>query len=293
MRALHIGVRLPGGRDMTRENLERVARWAEELGYASVWISDHVIMPASVDSAYPYGRDQRWTNAPDLPWIDPFVALAWAAAVAPSVQLGTSVIVLPLRHPIHLAKQVASLDYLSGGRVIFGVGVGWMAEEFKLLGVPYDDRGRRSVEMVRLMRKLWTGEPTTFEGRTWSIPFGQMAPAPAQRHVPIIWGGHTEPTFRRIARVGDGWHPLRLSIDEVRAGLNRIRTLAREFGRDPDSLTTIVRPGTPLTSSALDSYAGMGISHIIADPPVAGTGLDGFRESMEQIAKLTGLHARA
>jgi probable F420-dependent oxidoreductase len=289
---VRIGVRLPGGRDMTRETLERVARWADELGFASVWLSDHVIMPARVDSEYPYAGNHRWPNPPNHPWIDPFVALAWAAAVAPHVQLGTSVVILPLRHPIHLAKQVASLDYLSGGRVILGVGAGWMAEEFQLLGVPYEDRGRRSVEMVRLMRKLWTGEPTTFEGRTWNMPFGQMAPAPVQRSVPIIWGGHTEPTFRRIARVGDGWHPLRLSLDEVRAGLDRIRTLATEFGRDPASLTTIVRPGAPLTEASLASYASMGISHIVADPPITGAGLEGFRESMEQIANLGGLSPR-
>jgi alkanesulfonate monooxygenase SsuD/methylene tetrahydromethanopterin reductase-like flavin-dependent oxidoreductase (luciferase family) len=147
--------------------------------------------------------------------------------------------------------------------------------------------------MVRLMRKLWTGEPTTFEGRTWSIPFGQMAPAPVQRPVPIIWGGHTEPTFRRIARVGDGWHPLRLTLEEVHDGLARIRALAAQFGRDPDSITTVVRPGTPLNAASLAAYRAMGISHIVVDPPVAGASLEGFRENMEQVAELAGLRPRA
>jgi probable F420-dependent oxidoreductase len=289
---MQIGVRLPGGREGTRENIERAARWAEALGFASLWLSDHVIMPARVDAAYPYASDHRWPHRPEHPWIDPLVALAWAGAVAPSLQLGTSVIVLPLRHPIHLAKQVASLDFLSGGRVVLGVGAGWMAEEFQLLGVPFEDRGRRSVEMVRLMRRLWTGEPVTFEGRIWRVPFGQMAPAPAQRPVPIVWGGHTEPTYRRIARVGDGWHPLRLSIDEVRAGLARIYALAMEFGRDPTSLTTIVRPGAPLTRAELDDYRAMGIAHIVIDPPVAGAALEGFRDVMEQVAALAGLRPR-
>ncbi|MCQ3978969.1 MAG: LLM class F420-dependent oxidoreductase, partial [Anaerolineae bacterium] len=205
---MQIGIRLPSaGAKVSPENLVTAARWAEALGYHSVWVSDHVALPEKVDSFYPYDPQGRWPYPANTPWLDPLLALAWAAAVAPSVKLGTSVMVVPLRQPILLAKQLSSLDFLSGGRVILGVGAGWMEEEFDLIGVPFERRGPRTAEMIALVRAFWRGEPVNFQGEFYEAADCQMAPRPVQPTIPVVWGGHTDAALKRVARVGDGWHP--------------------------------------------------------------------------------------
>ncbi len=291
---MEIGVRLPGAGPLaSRENLERIARWAEALGFHSAWVSDHVIMPERVDSSYPYAPDHRWPFAADHPWLDPLVALAVVGATAPHVQLGTSVLVLPLRHPVLFAKQVSTLDYLTGGRVLLGIGAGWMEEEFRLLGVPFEDRGRRAVEMVNLMRALWSGERVGFRGRLWQIAEARMAPTPIRRQIPILWGGHSEHTLRRVARVGDGWHPLRLTVSEVKQGLARLRELSLKHGRDPDALLVVVRTGDAFPGDAIHAYEAMGIHHLVMDPPLTGPKLEDCLRAMERVAAAARLQPRA
>ncbi len=290
---MKIGVRLPGaGPQASRETLERIARWADALGFHSVWVSDHVVMPDRVDSPYPYAADHRWPYAADHPWLDPLLVLAVVGAAAPHLGLGTSVVVLPLRHPILFAKQVATLDYLTGGRVLLGIGAGWMEEEFSVLGVPFGDRGRRAVEMVRLMRALWEGEHVEFRGRLWEVSGAQMAPPAIQRPVPILWGGHSEHALRRVVQVGDGWHPTRLAPAEVRAGLARLRELSEQHGRDPGSLQVVVRPGDALEDDTIGTYDAMGVHHLVMDPPLDGPDFKGCLRAMERVAAASRLQRR-
>ncbi|ACY18080.1 LLM class F420-dependent oxidoreductase [Haliangium ochraceum] len=294
---MKIGVRIPAaGPPATRENLLASARWAEALGFHSVWVSDHVILPApeEVRSHYPYDAEGRWPYPADTPWLDPLLALATVAQVAPSVSLGTSVLVAPLRHPVLLAKQIATLDYLSGGRVLLGIGAGWMREEFALLDQSSERRGARAAEMVAVMRALWRGERVEMQGHFYDLRGGQMAPTPVQEHLPIIWGGHSEHALRRVVACGDGWHPTRSTLEQLEHGMQRLRALCDERGRDFAELRIIARPGA---TYAIDErsharHRELGIDDVVIDPPVDDPTLASFRAELERVAAVCGLTPR-
>jgi probable F420-dependent oxidoreductase len=200
---VHLGVILPNyGEGSTPDRIRRTAELAEELGYDSVWATEHIIVgPEGVD---PYGRVYA-----------PLVTLGWLAGVTERVFLGTSIVLVPLHHPIHLAKEVATLQELSRGRVLLGVGMGWHEDEYRFLGVDFRGRGRRGNEAIRLMQALWKGE-RSFQGRNWSFEDATFAPLPDP--IPEIWvGGSSAPAIRRALELGDVWHPTRRSdSDHVR-----------------------------------------------------------------------------
>lgn len=293
---MEIGIRLPSaGAKVTPENMVSVARWAEELGFHSLWVSDHVVLPEKVGSPYPYDwENHRWPNPANTPWLDPLLALGWAGAVAPSLKLGTSVMVVPLRHPMLLAKQLASLDFLSGGRVILGAGAGWMEEEFDLIGVPFARRGSRTVEMVELMRAFWRGEMVNFQGEFYQAANCQMYPRPVQATIPVVWGGHSEAALKRVAQVGDGWHPTLITMEQLTTGVQKLRQFCAEVGRDPASVLVIARPGKmyPLNAETHAQHQELGIRHVVVDPPLTGEGLEDFRAEMERVAQVCDLSAR-
>jgi probable F420-dependent oxidoreductase len=292
---VEVGVVLPtAGPKATPDNVATVARWAQELGFGSVWVTDHVILPERVESWYPYRSHGRWDYPPDTPWMDPLLALLYAGAVAPSLRLGTSVLVAALRHPVLLAKQVATLDVLSGGRVILGVGAGWMREEFELVGASFADRGRRVVEMVELMRALWTGQTVQWEGRYYRVHGARMHPRPVQDRIPVVWGGHSEAALRRVARSGDGWHPTQIPLDQLRDGVRRLRRLWEEAGRDPVALLVVARPGTtyPITPQTHAAHLEIGVTHLIADTPLRDPSMAALREEMERVADVCRLALR-
>jgi probable F420-dependent oxidoreductase len=201
---VHLGVILPNfgdGSDPGR--IRDVAALAEELGFDSVWATEHMLVGPE-ELVEPYRRVY-----------DPFVTLGWLAGATERVALGTSIVVVPLHNPIHLAKQAATLQELSGGRLRLGVGMGWYEAEFRMLGVPFEGRGRRGNEAIRLMRSLWRGE-TSFRGETWSFDDATFAPLPDP--APEIWvGGSSPPALRRALELGDVWHPSRGSeVEHVR-----------------------------------------------------------------------------
>ena len=177
----------------------------EAVGFASLWVSDHVVMPATVTSRYPYAADGVATWATDDPWYDAIVALSMAAAVTSTAELGTAVLVLPQRQPVILAKEIASLDRLAGGRVVLGVGAGWLAEEFAALATPYESRGGRTNEWIALLRACWTGRPDAFDGEHYRLPGGVVCEPTPARPVPILVGGTTRAALRRAREHGDGW----------------------------------------------------------------------------------------
>ena len=286
---LEVGVRLPVmGPLATGENVAKVARWAQELGFHCLWASDHVVLPqrAEVQSYYPYAPDHRWQSDAGSNWLDPLTALTWAAAAAPDVKVGTSVLVLPLRHPVILAKQLATLDHLSGGRVLLGAGAGWMAEEFEMLGASFPDRGKQSVAMVELMRALWSGQPVELHGRR-----GTMQPQPVNGRVPVLWGGHSDAALRRVAGVGDGWLPLGLTLDELAAGLKKVRELCQDTPRD---FQVVVNPGRAfaLTSETYARLEALGVNQVVAGVPQEQPDLADCHEAMLRAAELCHLMPR-
>ncbi len=203
---MRIGAKLPNsGALPTANGIPAMARRLETAGFDSIWVSDHVVMPATVTSTYPYASGGAMSWATEDPWYDAFVALSMAAAVTERVELGTAVLVLPQRQPIVLAKQIASLDRLAGGRFVFGVGAGWLEEEFDALATPFSSRGARMEEWITLLRSCWTGRPDEFHGTHYDLPAGVMCQPTPAREIPILIGGTTAPALRRAREIGDGW----------------------------------------------------------------------------------------
>src|SRR5215210_5338857 len=211
------------------DRLARVAVQAEALGFDSVWVSDHVVMPTEMESVYPYGPPGSFSTENRKNYYEAIVTLAWVAGATRRVRLGVSVLVVPYRNPVVTAKQLATLDALSGGRLILGIGVGWFEEEFQALGQPYfRQRGSLTDEYIRLYRALWSGEPTAFDGRFYQLRSVITLPRPAQAASggPPIWvGGHGERALRRAAELGDAWHAIRVPVADVERAAERLGQL--------------------------------------------------------------------
>ena len=182
----------------------------EEAGFESAWTVEHTVVPGGYKSRYPYsatGRMPGKENEFVLP--DPLMWMAYVASATSQIKLGTAMLILPQHNPVTVAKQVATLDHLSGGRVLLGIGVGWLREEFDAIGVPFDDRGRRADEYVAAMRELWSSEHPTFHGEFVNFDKAYCLPQPVNKAVPIIIGGDSKPAARRAGRLGDGYFPAR------------------------------------------------------------------------------------
>jgi probable F420-dependent oxidoreductase len=292
------GIHLPHlGRQGTRRGLIDFAQHAEALGFHSGWVSDHVAWPRAIASRYPYTDDGSFAPAPDMPWLDPIGTMFFVAGCTERMLLGSTVLILGYRPPVLTAKAIASLDVVSGGRAILGVGVGWMREEFEVLGMPFDHRGRRADEQLELFATLFRDEFPSHHGAFYDVPEIGFAPKPVRGRVPIWVGGDTEPAFRRVARHGDAWHAAFQPLDEVAAGWRRVGELCEDAGREPSAVRLSVRlyldpersmaaaksiAGSPSEMvDTIGSWAAIGVDHILLDP-VAPGGLDGRRAAMER-----------
>jgi probable F420-dependent oxidoreductase len=233
---MKIGLKLPSSGSMaTRSFMTELAVQADGLGYNSLQISDHVVIPAQIGPRYPYSSTgvPRWQ--PDTDYLEPISMLGFLAGKTETARLGVSVLVLPYRNPIVTAKQLATIDALSGGRVFIGIGAGWMIEEFQILGSPpYEERGAATDEYIDVFRTLWREDLPEFHGRYVDFPPLGARPRPVQSGgIPIIVGGNTRPAIRRAARLGDGWMPLNLAPDDLTAGLQYLRAQLSKAGRSP------------------------------------------------------------
>ncbi|HVA81442.1 MAG TPA: LLM class F420-dependent oxidoreductase [Candidatus Binataceae bacterium] len=246
-------------------SLAAVARRAEELGYESLWIPEHIILPTEYKSPYPYSSSGRMPAPPETPLHDPMLALAYIAALTTRIRLATGIYVLPIRNPFASAKAVASLDVLSGGRFIFGVGIGWLEEEFTGVGMNFKDRAARTRDYVGLLKELWTNNDPVFTGKTVTINGFRMMPKPVQKpHPPFVFGGHTEPSLKRAARLGDGWYGIAESLPDIRDVIARLRGHESALGRTTAlELTVSPRLGGPLSVEQVREFAAMGVSRII------------------------------
>ncbi|MEX1107161.1 MAG: LLM class F420-dependent oxidoreductase [Ilumatobacteraceae bacterium] len=213
-----------------------VCRHAAAAGFESLWGGEHVVMPSSIGSRYPYTADGKIPATPETPIPDPLIWLAFAAAAAPGLSLGTCILILPQRNPVVLAKELATLDRLCGGRVELGIGVGWMQEEFDALGVPWARRGARTDEYVAAMRLLWGGPEVEFHGEFVDFDRVTCSPRPEAGHIPIIVGGDTDAAISRAVRLGDGWFPGEADPDRLGVLVERFHRAADEAGRDPGEI---------------------------------------------------------
>lgn len=280
------GVQLPQmGEPFHREAVMRFARSIESFGYHSAWTSDHVCWPSSIDSRYPYTDDGSFLAATDLPWLDVIGTQCFVAACTERLRLGFSVLILPYRHPVATAKQLATLDVLSGGRLILGCGVGWMHEEAKILGMPFDQRGARADEQLALFETLFRDPRPDFHGTFYQLPEVGFEPKPIQNPLPVWVGGSSAAACRRAARFGTGFHAAFEPLDRAVSLWNQVRQEADRLGRDPDSLTFSLRlfldpdgrmpaaksvAGSPgQMQDRIGLLAEAGVTHVTLDPIVA------------------------
>ena len=229
----------------TPDNLAALARGGERMGFDIISVSDHVVIPRSIESRYPYNETGEFAGGPAGECLEQLSMLGFLAGVTSSARLLTSVMVLPHRSPVLAAKMVASIDVLSGGRVILGCGVGWMREEFETIGAPpYDDRGAVGDEYIRVFKELWTSDNPAFDGEYASFSDVSFMPKPVQKPHPPIWiGGESPPALRRAARLGDAWYPIGsnprfrvATLEQLTGYVSRVRNYARDAGRDPSEI---------------------------------------------------------
>ncbi len=291
------GVHLPQlGHQVSREKIANFCQRIDQLGVHSGWVSDHVCWPADIDAKYPYTDDGSFPAPNDMAWLDPIGTLLFVAGCTENIRLGTTVLILPYRLPVVTAKQLATLDVVSNGRLILGVGVGWMHEEAAVLGMPFDNRGKRSNEQLDIFRSLFTEDEPHYGGEFYELPEVRFEPKPIQDPVPVWVGGDTTAAFRRVAKYGQGFQAAFQPIKRIREEIAEIRQCCEAINRDPAELTLSVRvyldPGSVMEESksisgsrdqmlaTIEDMKAIGVSHIVLDP-VAPGGISGRLEAVE------------
>ena len=281
---MKMGVFLPiSGRAAGPATLMEAAGKAEAWGYHSIWAADRIVIPWEIRTPYPYSDDAEFIVPPDRPFLEPLTCLAFLAGCTQKIVLGMSVLVLPYRHPLHWAKIATTLDHLSKGRFILGVGVGWMKEEFEALGVPFEDRGTRSDEQLQILHRLWENRRPRFQGRYYRFDEVAFYPKPLQEpRVPIWVGGEGHQAQRRAGRYGDAWFPyfVKITPRDLAARFDKVRYWAAEAGRNdsqvhlscclPVEVTRDaaaqehgrLKGGPAQLVVALKEYEGIGVEHM-------------------------------
>ena len=274
-----------GGPFAYPEMLTHLATTAERVGIESIWTVEHVAIPVGYKSTYPYDPSGKIPAPDQLPIPDPLVALAFAAAVTKKLRLATGILILPQRHPIYVAKEVATLDVLSKGRVILGVGVGWLAEEFQALNISIDERAPRTSEAVRALRSLWQPGPSSFNGKFFHWNALESNPKPHRASgIPIVVGGHTPLSARRAARYGDGFFPAVPSRDKLPPLLQIMREECQKLGRKPEEIEITAGAAFP-DADMVRSFEDLGVTRITIGPPgfdpdSITQGLHGFADNV-------------
>jgi probable F420-dependent oxidoreductase len=284
-----LGVHLPQfGADPA--TILRVARRAEDAGYASLWVSDHLLAPDSGGAL------------PPIELLEPVTLLAWVAQATSTIRLGTSVLVVPYRNPIHLAKELATLESLAPGRVIAGLASGWLEPEFRALGAPFERRGEFTDEAIRLMRECWSNPSPSFSGRFFTLAGMRFGPRPPSGRIPIWIGGTSRRALRRAVELGDGWHGTRMRPDDFATRLDWLRDIAARAGRDLDGLAIthrvyvgfaerwtetggyidgILAPPSEL-AGYLNRFAALGVAELLITPIGPAGSLDDFLDRFDR-----------
>ncbi|HVN83319.1 MAG TPA: LLM class F420-dependent oxidoreductase [Candidatus Binatia bacterium] len=266
------------------EMLTHLATTAERVGVESIWAVEHVVVPVGYQSKYPYDPSGKMPAPEQMPLPDPLLSLTYAAAVTKTLRLATGIVILPQRHPIYVAKEVATLDVLSHGRAIFGIGVGWLAEEFEALGIPFAERAARTAEAVRAIRSLWKDEPEPFAGKFFRWGKLESHPKPMQKPgVPIVVGGHTELAARRAARYGDGFYPGVSDDEQLKWILSIMRDECKRLGRDPATIEISAGRQMPTLDGA-KRLQDLGVIRFMTAVPAFDP--EGLTRGLEQLGEL-------
>ena len=258
---------------------------AEAKGVHGIWVPEHVLFFPDYASTYPYSDSGRMPGDPEG-LLDPFTALTFIAAHTQRVRLGTGICLVPQRQPVYTAKMVADVDYLSGGRVDFGVGIGWFKEEFQNLGMDFASRGARTEEYLLAMKALWSEGISEFKGQTLNLEPCHFNPKPVQRpHPPIIFGGESDAAMRRVARLGDGWYGYDLTPEDLGRRLNSLDAGLASTGRDRSQIQVIVGPNRhPVTEQTLYEYSAVGADQVVV--PMFASNLAKLEQRLDALTAL-------
>jgi probable F420-dependent oxidoreductase len=297
---MRYGLHLGGGAALrTATAVRQIGELAEELGYDALVTGDHITIPKQIGSAYPYAKLAKslgydpYAVFTTIDWLDAFTVLALLIPVTQKVRLGTSVTIVPYRHPLEMARVVATLDVVSGGRVIFGAGIGWMEEEFRLLGVPFTERAARTREYIAVMKEVWSKETPRFNGKFVQIDQDlYFAPRPLQKPHPPIWvGGESTPALKRVVEFGDGWHLGPIALEEVKPRFAQLRELMEKAGRDFAKLEiTSMVDSRRLSVADIRAYRDLGVQglYAVAPGPDPQSVLKVLREFPKQVQDAVG-----
>jgi probable F420-dependent oxidoreductase len=270
-----------------------VVRKAEELGFDSVWVADHVVIPTTIKSRYPYNETGDFPMPADQGFLEPLAAMGFLAGVTKRVRIGTWVLVLPHRNPIVTAKMFATLDVLSGGRMILGAGIGWMEEEVTLLGAPFKRRSALSDEYLRAMRELWTNSDPKFEGEFVRFNGIKCEPKPIQKPFPVWIGGHSPRAMRRVAELGDGWVAVPKSFDGFKETYEVLKAAAAKVGRDMKSIQISIGPAYIASVDQyveeMKKYRDLGFETFFAPVAFWSGDLPGVLKTMDEFARKVGM----
>jgi probable F420-dependent oxidoreductase len=253
---------------------------AEKCGFESIWSVEHVVIPQDYKSPYPYSSTGKIPGGEDVAISDPLLPLTFAAAITKRLKLATGILILPQRHPLYVAKEAATIDLLSSGRLILGIGSGWLKEEFDALGLDFHTRGTRTDEAIKAMRALWNENPSSFHGKHFNFGPVKMFPKPVQKGgVPIVVGGHSPAAARRAGRLGDGFFPALGELGKLNELFDLMRTEAHKAGRNPDHIELSCMGRAKLDS--LKSLRDIGLARVDVPPPAFDK--EGLSRGLEQI----------
>jgi len=273
----------------TPEYLQALGPAAEERGFDSIWVAEHVLLFDEYESKYPYASDGRIPVRAESGILDPFGALSYLAAVTKTIRLGTGICLVPQRNPVYTAKEVATLDWLSGGRFDLGIGVGWLAEEFEALEVPFEDRGSRCRAYIDVMKTLWTDPISEYSGEFYELAPTRQFPKPIQQpYPPIHFGGESNAALRRVADVGQGWYGFGLDADQLNERIGKLETLLGERGRKRADVEVSVCPYLLTASPELiRRYQDTGVDRVIL--VASATKPESLVEALDEMASAFGV----
>ena len=267
---------------VTTDGLVALGQEAEARGVESLWLAEHVVLFDEYAPDYPYDENGRFPATADSGILEPLSTLAFIAGQTSTIRLGTGILLLPQRNPVYTAKEVANIDWLSGGRFDLGIGVGWCQEEFAAVDVSWPKRGKRTDEYIAVMRSLWTEDVSSFSGEFYELDKARMYPKPAQTKLPIHIGGESDAAMARAARLGDGWYTFNRLPEDVGPALGRLDELLDQNGRSRADVQISVCPYMhPLTPDMVDQYREAGVDRVIG--MVFGAGADDFKAGIEAL----------
>jgi probable F420-dependent oxidoreductase len=265
--------------------LRRLGAEAEARGFESIWVAEHVVMFDEYASQYPYAADGRFPGGGDTGLLEPLTALAYLAAVTDRIRLGTGICLVPQRNPLYTAREAADVDWLSGGRLDLGVGVGWLREEFEALGVPFERRGARCNSYLEVMRRLWCDDVSQYRDEFYTLPACRQFPKPIQKpHPPIHFGGESDAALRRVADLGQGWYGFNLDPAGLAERMTKLRELVAARGRSIDEIEISVSPYLrSFEPEMIEAYQQAGAQQVIL--PVFGRSRDEMLQRLDKVAQ--------